>query len=315
MFPVDTFIILISNLKERETMTDVLLKTELPGIKIFRNGKVRDVFDLEDKLLLVASDRISAFDCILPNGIPSKGAVLTALSNFWFDFMQGTIESHLISTDVDTFPNELKKHSAILAKRSMLCKKTEAIEIECVVRGYLSGSAWKEYKKTGEVSGIKLPKGLKESDKLPEPIFTPAIKAKSGHDENISEKKMMDLIGEKDGNILKEKSLNVYKQASEYADSKGIIIADTKFEFGKLGKDIILIDEVLTPDSSRFWPKDKYAPGKAQPSFDKQFVRDYLETLDWDKNPPAPKLPAEVIKKTTAKYVDAYKMITGRDSL
>jgi len=294
--------------------SDVVLNVELPGVKLFKKGKVRDVFDLGDRLLIVATDRISAFDCVLPNGIPDKGKVLTMISAFWFSFISEIAQNHIVSTDVDTFPQELKKHSALLKNRSMLVRKTEAIEIESVVRGYLSGSAWKEYKETGEVSGIKLPKGLKESSKLPELIFTPAIKAKTGHDENISEKKMMGLVGEKTGNFLKEKSIEIYKQASDYADSKGIIIADTKFEFGKIGNDIILIDEVLTPDSSRFWPKNGYSPGRAQPSFDKQFVRDYLLTLDWDKTPPAPKLPKDVIKKTSEKYMEAYSMITGRDS-
>jgi len=294
---------------------DVVLNVELPGVRLFKKGKVRDVFDLDDKLLLVATDRISAFDCVLPNGIPSKGKVLTMLSSFWFDFTSDIVPNHIISTDADSFPAPLKEHTDLLAKRSMLVKKSEAIEIECVVRGYLSGSGWKEYKESGEVCGIKLPAGLKESSKLTEPIFTPAIKAKTGHDENISEKKMIDLIGEQTGRAIKEKSLAIYKQASDYADSKGIIIADTKFEFGKVGNEIILIDEILTPDSSRFWPKDKYSPGKSQPSFDKQFVRDYLLTLDWDKTPPAPKLPADVIRKTSAKYLEAYTMITGRKKL
>jgi phosphoribosylaminoimidazole-succinocarboxamide synthase len=296
-------------------MRDVVLNVELPGIRLYKKGKVRDVFDLDEHLLIVATDRISAFDCVLPNGIPDKGKVLTMLSAFWFDFTSEIVPNHLISTDVDNYPRNLREFSDLLSKRSMLVKRSEAIEIECVVRGYLSGSAWKDYKSTGEVAGIKLPKGLKESSKLPEPIFTPSIKARSGHDENITEKKMIDIIGESTGRTLKEKTMNIYRQASEYTEARGIIIADTKFEFGKLGNDIIVIDEMLTPDSSRFWPKDTYAPGKPQPSFDKQSVRDYLETLDWDKTPPAPKLPVEVVKKTAAKYLDAYKMITGREKL
>jgi phosphoribosylaminoimidazole-succinocarboxamide synthase len=296
-------------------MNDVKLNIELPGVKLFKKGKVRDIFEVGDNLLIVATDRLSAFDCILPSGIPGKGKVLTGLSAFWFGSLKDVVQNHLITVDVDSFPNELRKHSNTLKGRSMLVKKTEVIEIECVVRGYLSGSAWKDYKKDGEVAGIKLPKGLRESDKLPELIFTPAIKAKSGHDENISEKKMMDLVGESVGNIIKDKSMNLYKQASEFASSRGIIIADTKFEFGKLGNDIIWIDEALTPDSSRFWPKDQYSPGKPQASFDKQFVRDYLETLDWDKTPPAPKLPKDVVEKTASKYFEAFRLLTGRDSI
>ncbi len=296
-------------------MSEVLLNIKLPGVKLFKKGKVRDIFNLDDNLLIVATDRISAFDCILPNGIPNKGKVLTGLSAFWFNFTSGIVPNHMIAIDVDSFPRKLKKYSSTLSGRAMLVKKTEVIEIECVVRGYLSGSAWREYKSSGEVSGIKLPQGLKESDKLPEPIFTPAIKAKTGHDENITEKKMIDLIGENVARVIKEKSLSVYKYARGFADSKGIIIADTKFEFGKIGDEIVLIDEILTPDSSRFWPKEGYLPGRPQPSFDKQFTRDYLDSLDWDKSPPAPKLPDDVVKKTAFKYFEAYRMITGRESL
>jgi len=296
-------------------MSEVLLDIDLPGINLFKKGKVRNVFDLNDKLLIVASDRISAFDCVMPNGIPNKGKILTMLSSFWFSFTQDIVDNHLISTDADSYPRELKKFLSVIAGRSMLVKKADLIEIECVVRGYISGSAWKEYKASGEVAGIKLPSGLKESDKFPEPLFTPSIKAKTGHDENITEKKMIDFTGESVGKTIKEKSLAVYKAASDYAEGKGIIIADTKFEFGKYDNQIILIDEILTPDSSRFWPMDKYSPGKGQPSFDKQFLRDWLETLDWDKNPPAPKLPDEVIQKTAEKYMEAYKMLTGRETL
>lgn len=300
------------------TEEQVLLNINLPGVKLFKKGKVRNVFDLGDMLLLVASDRISAFDSVMPNGIPDKGKILTQLSAFWFDFTSSFIANHLITANVADFPKEINIHDDIkkvLDKRTMLTKKTDSIDIECVARGYLSGSAWAEYQKSGSVCGIKLPAGLKESDKLPEPIFTPATKAASGHDENISEKKMMDIIGTEDGTFLRDKTLEIYNKASEYADSKGIIIADTKFEFGKLDNKIIIIDEMLTPDSSRFWPKDQYKPGGAQPSFDKQFVRDYLISIKWDKEPPAPRLSEEVVAKTREKYLEAYKMITGRKEL
>jgi len=299
-------------------MDEVLLDIKLPGIKLYKKGKVRNVFDLGEKLLLVASDRISAFDSVMPNGIPDKGKILTQISAFWFDFTKSTIENHMISADVYKFPSEIKINEDIkkvLDKRSMLVKKTKMIEIECVARGYLSGSGWKEYQESGSVCGIKLPSGLKESDKLPEPIFTPATKAASGHDINISEKEMKDRVGVEIGNILKEKTLAVYNAARDYADTKGIIIADTKFEFGQLGNKIILIDEILTPDSSRFWPKDKYKPGGAQPSFDKQFVRDYLISIKWDKEPPAPRLSDEVVVKTREKYLEAYQRLTGKKSL
>lgn len=299
-------------------MDQVLLNIDLPGIKLFKKGKVRNVFDLGDKLLLVASDRISAFDSVMPNGIPDKGKILTQISAFWFDFTKSIIENHVISARVDEFPPEIKIHADIkkvLDKRSMLVKKTEMIEIECVARGYLSGSAWKEYNESTSVCGIKLPSGLKESDKLPEPIFTPATKAASGHDINISEKEMKDRVGTEVGNIFKEKTLAIYNAARDYADTKGIIIADTKFEFGKLGNKIILIDEILTPDSSRFWPKDTYKPGGQQPSFDKQFVRDYLISIKWNKEPPAPRLSDEVVVKTREKYLEAFKRLTGKDSL
>ena len=299
-------------------MDQVLLNIDLPGIKLFKKGKVRNVFDLGDKLLLVASDRISAFDSVMPNGIPDKGKILTQISVFWFDFTEPIIENHVISADVNKFPSEIKINEEVkkvLDKRSMLVKKTEMIEIECVARGYLSGSAWKEYKESGSVCGIKLPSGLKESDKLPETIFTPATKAASGHDINISEKEMKDSVGVEVGNILKEKTLEVYKTARDYADTKGIIIADTKFEFGKLGNKIILIDEILTPDSSRFWPKDTYKSGGPQSSFDKQFVRDYLISIKWNKEPPAPRLSDEVVVKTREKYLEAFKRLTGKSSL
>jgi phosphoribosylaminoimidazole-succinocarboxamide synthase len=299
-------------------VNQVLLNIELPGIKLFKKGKVRNVFDLGDKLLLVASDRISAFDSVMPNGIPDKGKILTQLSAFWFDFTKKIIDNHMITADVNKFPADININTdvkKVLDKRSMLGKKTESIDIECVARGYLSGSAWKEYQQSGSVCGIKLPAGLKESDKLPETIFTPATKAASGHDENISEKKMMDIIGTETGTFLRDKTLEIYNKAGEYASSRGIIIADTKFEFGKLDNKIILIDEILTPDSSRFWPKDTYKPGGAQPSYDKQFVRDYLISIKWDKEPPAPRLSEEVVMKTREKYLEAYKMITGRKEL
>jgi phosphoribosylaminoimidazole-succinocarboxamide synthase len=299
-------------------MDDILLNINLPDIKLFKKGKVRNVFDLGNKLLIVASDRISAFDSVMPNGIPDKGKILTQISAFWFDFTKPIIDNHMISSDVKQFPEELIIHEDIkkvLDKRSMLAKKTKSIDIECVARGYLSGSAWSEYQKSGTVCGIKLPQGLKESDKLPEPIFTPATKAASGHDINISEKEMKDKVGEEAGNFLKEKTLAVYVAARDYADSKGIIIADTKFEFGQLGEKIILIDEILTPDSSRFWPKDAYKPGGAQPSFDKQFIRDYLISIKWNKEPPAPRLSKEVVAKTREKYLEAYKRLTGRKEI
>lgn len=290
-----------------------ILNINIPRLKLFKSGKVREVFDLDRDLLIVSTDRISAFDVIMSTGIPDKGRILTGLSNFWFNYTSSIIENHVISTDINDFPAEAKKYRAVLAGRSMLVKKTELIEIECVVRGYLAGSGWKEYKESGIVSGIELPKGLLESSELPEPIFTPSIKAKSGHDENISEKKMIDLIGSEAGRVLKEKSIEIYRVATKYAEGNGIIIADTKFEFGYLGKDIILIDEILTPDSSRFWPKDDYAPGRSQKSFDKQYLRDYLETLDWDKTPPGPKLPHEIVARTREKYLEAYRRIVGKE--
>ncbi|MFH1361507.1 MAG: phosphoribosylaminoimidazolesuccinocarboxamide synthase [bacterium] len=297
---------------------NTLLNINLPGVKLFKKGKVRNVFDLGDKLLLVASDRISAYDSVMPNGIPDKGKILTQISAFWFDFTKNIIDNQVLSTNINDFPADIKIHDDIkkvLDKRSMLAKKTDSIDVECVARGYLSGSAWKEYQESGSVCGIKLPAGLKESDKLPEPIFTPATKAASGHDENISEAKMMDMIGTEDGTILRDKTIEIYNAARDYAATKGIIIADTKFEFGKIDNKIIIIDEMLTPDSSRFWPSDQYKPGGAQPSFDKQFVRDYLVSIKWDKEPPAPRLSDEVVQKTREKYLEAFKMITGRSEL
>lgn len=290
----------------------VLLSTNLKDIKLFKRGKVRDVYDFEDNLLIISTDRISCFDVILPNGIPDKGKVLTQLSMFWFDFIKELIPHHVITADVHQFPAILKPHQKTLAGRSMLAKKTKPIPVECVVRGYLSGSGWKDYKTTGAVAGFKLPPDLKESDKLPEPIFSPARKEEKGHDINIAEKDVINLMGKDITAKLKEISLAIYNKAGRYALDKGIIIADTKFEFGFLNNKIILIDEVLTPDSSRFWPKEGYAPGKSQPSFDKQFVRDYLEGLDWNKTPPAPPLPEEIIRKTREKYLQALFLLTGR---
>ncbi len=290
--------------------TNAKTSVELKGIKFFKRGKVRDIYDLDDKLLIISSDRISCFDVILPTPIPGKGEVLTKVSKFWFDFTKDIIPNHLITSDAEEFPEELVQYKDVLKGRSMLVKKTEPLPVECVVRGYLSGSGWKDYKKTGSICAIKLPKGLKESDKLPEVIFTPSTKAEVGHDENVSEEYVQRQIGKETTDKLKEVSIAIYKEARDYAEKNGIIIADTKFEFGKLGDEIILIDEVLTPDSSRFWPQDEYAPGKSQPSFDKQFVRDYLETLDWDKTPPGPELPDEIVAKTRDKYLQALKILT-----
>ncbi len=294
-------------------MEEALIRTELPGIKLFKRGKVRDLYELGDKLLIIATDRISAFDCVMPNGIPGKGRILTQMSLFWFDLVNEIIENHLISADVNQFPQELQKFRDVLEGRSMLVRKAEQIGVECVVRGYLSGSGWREYSGSGSICGIKLPLGLEESDRLPEPIFTPATKATSGHDRNISFAEMAELVGEERAATLKDLSIRIYKKASEYAESKGIIIADTKFEFGICSGKIILIDEILSPDSSRFWPREKYQPGRPQESFDKQFVRDYLESLDWNKKPPAPTLPKEVVQKTLAKYKEAYnRLVAGQ---
>ena len=290
---------------------DVLLSTDLRDLKLFKRGKVRDVYDLGDKLLIVSTDRISCFDVVLPDGIPDKGSVLTALSVFWFNFTKDIIPSHFLSADVKDFPEEAQKYKKALEGRSMLVKKSKALPVECVVRGYLSGSGWKEYSQKQSVCGIKLPAGLKESQRLPEPIFTPATKEETGHDINVTQKYIEGLIGKPLTEKLKEASIAIYKKASGWADTRGIIIADTKFEFGMCDDKLILIDEALTPDSSRFWPKDGYQPGKAQPSFDKQFVRDYLESLDWNKKPPAPKLPSEIINKTRQKYLNALKIIVG----
>lgn len=295
-------------------MTKAILNTDLPGIKLFKKGKVRDIYAIDDNLLIIATDRISAFDVVMPNGIPDKGKILTQISKFWFDFTKDIIKNHVISMDfkvIVSYEKKLEKYKEQIKNRSMLVKKTKPLAIECVVRGYLSGSGWKEYKQSQTISGIKLPKGLQESDKLPNPIFTPATKAETGHDENITSEKAAKIVGEDIFDFVSGKSIEIYKKASDYALKKGIIIADTKFEFGFLGDEIILIDEILTPDSSRFWPKDKYTPGKSQPSFDKQFVRDYLETLNWDKTPPAPELPKDIVGKTRDRYLQALAMLTG----
>jgi phosphoribosylaminoimidazole-succinocarboxamide synthase len=289
----------------------IVTDTNLP-LKVFKKGKVRDVYDVDDSLLLVVTDRISAFDYVLPEPIPYKGVCLMQISKFWFDFFKDMVPSHVVSTDIAEYPKELQAHEEVLAGRSMLVKKAEVFPVECIVRGYISGSAWKSYQKDGTVCGIKLPNGLKESDKFDKPLFTPSTKAESGHDINISFDEMRKLIGDDTAEKLKELSLKIYKTGAEYARKKGIIIADTKFEFGRIGNQIILVDEVLTPDSSRFWPADLYEPGKSQPSFDKQFVRDYLTSTGWDKNSDPPHLPKEVIAETQKKYRDAYEKLTGK---
>ena len=288
-----------------------LLQLDLPGVRKLKSGKVREVFDLNDRLLFVATDRISAFDCIMPNGIPRKGEVLTQISYFWFAQMEAFQPNHLLSRGDDPLPATLQPYAAQLARRSMIVKKAQPLAIECVVRGYLAGSGWKEYREHQTVCCIKLPPGLVESSELSAPIFTPATKAESGHDENIPFAQAAQIVGADVAEQVRAASLKLYRFARDYARRRGIIIADTKFEFGLLDGKLMLIDEVLTPDSSRFWPADQYQPGKAQPSFDKQFVRDYLETLDWDKTPPAPALPPEVVARTQAKYLDAYERLTG----
>lgn len=290
----------------------VILATDFAGLKLLRKGKVRDVYDLDDKLLIVATDRISCFDVVLGRGIPNKGEILTRISLFWFDFLKGIIDIHLITADVSAYPKSLVPFLPVLKNRSMLVKKAKPLPIECIVRGYLSGSGWREYKEESSVCGIKLPAGLLESSKLPTPIFTPSTKAEVGHDINIDEDAAQKLVDAKLFQQVKEKSLTLYKKAADYADTQGIIIADTKFEFGMHEGKLMLIDEVLTPDSSRFWPKAGYAPGRCQPSFDKQFLRDYLETLNWDKTPPAPPLPDEIVNKTREKYLEAHRIITGK---
>jgi phosphoribosylaminoimidazole-succinocarboxamide synthase len=291
----------------------VILQTDFPDLQLHASGKVRDVYQLDsERLLFVATDRISAFDYVLATGIPQKGRVLTQISLFWFEFLSDIVPNHLITADVEGYPPTLLKYADQLRGRSMIVQRAEMFPVECVVRGYISGSAWKEYKATGKVCGIELPAGLRESEAFPEPIFTPATKAVSGHDENISFARMCEILGTETSSHLRELTLRVYKKAAAYARQRGIIIADTKFEFGRTAKGITLADEVLTPDSSRFWPADKYAPGRGQESYDKQYVRDYLEEIRWNKRPPAPALPVEVANRTSTKYLDAYFQITGR---
>ena len=294
-------------------MTPVLLQTELPGVELAGRGKVRDIYTLGDRLLIVATDRISAFDYILGTGIPGKGRVLTQMTLFWLDFLKPLIANHLITADVGEYPAVLRPFADQLEGRSMLVRKAQMIDIECVARGYLSGSGWKEYQASGTVCGIVLPSNLQESDKLPEPIFTPATKAQAGHDENISFDTMVGLVGTELAEKLSRTTLAIYQAAAEYALSRGIIIADTKFEFGFVDGELILADEVMTPDSSRFWPADRYHPGGPQPSYDKQYVRDYLEEIRWNKQPPAPALPEEVALRTSEKYQQAYRELTGRN--
>lgn len=292
-----------------------LMEIDLPGIRKISSGKVREIFEVDGKLLLVASDRISAFDVILPNPIPYKGTVLTQISAFWFDRIaqERIVPHHMLSVDVDEFPSALKPYRDKLARRATLARKCRPLPVECVVRGYLAGSGWKEYRAGGEICGIRLPEGLRESEELPEPIFTPATKAVSGHDENIPFERAAEILGGGLAERVRDYSLRIYRSAREYARSQGIIICDTKFEFGLDGEELILIDEALTPDSSRFWPADSYEPGRSQASFDKQPIRDYLETLDWDKSAPGPSLPDAVIEATTKRYLEAYRRLTGRD--
>jgi phosphoribosylaminoimidazole-succinocarboxamide synthase len=290
----------------------VLLETNFFDLRLRGRGKVRDIYELGDDLLFIATDRISAFDCILGSGIPCKGRVLTQTSLFWFDFLKDLIPSHVVTADLRKYPSRLAMLNTFLDGRSMIVKKAKMVEVECVARGYLSGSAWKEYQALGAVCGIKLPLGLRESERLPEPIFTPATKAQTGHDENVSFEQIASQIGTDLAARLRDLTLTIYSRAAAYAGERGLILADTKFEFGFIGDELVLADEALTPDSSRYWPADGYAPGGPQPSFDKQYVRDYLETLNWNKRPPAPKLPAEVIGKTSEKYQEAYRRLTGK---
>jgi phosphoribosylaminoimidazole-succinocarboxamide synthase len=296
-----------------ELLDSVLVQTDFPDLHLHATGKVRDVYSVgEQQLLFVATDRISAFDYILATGIPHKGRVLNQISMFWFDYLADIVPNHLVTADVDQYPPTILKYSDQLRGRSMLVQRAQMFPVECVVRGYISGSAWKEYKASGKVCGIKLPEGLKESDALPEPIFTPSTKATSGHDENISFDQMCQIVGVETASHLRDLTLRVYRKAAAYARHRGIIIADTKFEFGRTAKGITLADEVLTPDSSRFWPADQYVPGRPQDSYDKQYVRDYLEQIQWNKRPPAPALPADVARRTSEKYLEAYFQLTGR---
>jgi phosphoribosylaminoimidazole-succinocarboxamide synthase len=297
----------------KSTGAPTILATNLPGVELLGRGKVRDVYRVADKLLIIATDRISAFDYVLPSGIPDKGRVLTQLSIFWFDFLKDVTPTHFLAADIRNYPEPLHPYADQLEGRSMLVKSADMVQIECVARGYISGSGWKEYKTQGTVCGIRLPAGLRESDKLPEPIFTPATKAQTGHDENVSFEHVVSLVGESLAKRLRDLTLDIYTRAARFAETKGIIIADTKFEFGFVGEQLVLADEVLTPDSSRFWPAETYQPGGPQFSFDKQFVRDYLEEIRWNKTPPVPPLPDEVAVKTAEKYRQAYSVLTGRE--
>jgi phosphoribosylaminoimidazole-succinocarboxamide synthase len=290
----------------------VLTQSNLPGVQLRARGKVRDIYEIGGQLLLVTTDRISAFDCILPTGIPRKGEVLNRISLFWFDFLRDTIANHVATADIAKYPAQLQPFADQLRGRSVLVEKADMIQLECVARGYLSGSGWKEYKSTGTVCGVALPKGLVESSRLPEPIFTPATKAESGHDMNVSFDEAAAFHGADLVKRLRDLTLEIYRKAAAYAETRGIIIADTKFEFGFIDGSLVLADEVLTPDSSRFWPADRYQPGGPQPSYDKQFVRDYLESLDWNKTPPAPVLPEHVAQRTSEKYQEAYRLLTGQ---
>jgi len=294
-------------------MSEPLLETNFTDVPLLARGKVRDIYDLGSQLLIVATDRISAFDVVMPNGIPDKGRVLTQMSLFWFEFTESIVENHLATADVTEYPASIGKYLEVLAGRSMVVRRAEVVPVECVARGYLAGSGWREYQKSGTVCGIELPTGLEQSDKLPHPIFTPATKAESGHDVNITAEQAMEIAGEETYRELERISLSLYTKAADYARERGIIIADTKLEFGRAGGALILIDEVLTPDSSRFWPLEEYRPGRSQRSFDKQPVRDYLESKGWDKKPPAPPLPPEVVESTSARYREALKLLTGRE--
>jgi phosphoribosylaminoimidazole-succinocarboxamide synthase len=293
-------------------MTKPVSQTDLPELKLLKRGKVRDVYDLDEYLLMVATDRISAFDVVMPDPVPDKGAILTQISLFWFDVMQPLVQNHVVAKDVDQYPDVCRPYADILQDRSMLVKKAQPLPVECIVRGYISGSGWKEYSDSGSVCGIQLPEGLQESQQLPGPIFTPSTKAEQGeHDINIDFAETARLIGQAQAEKIRDLSLAIYNKGADLANERGIIIADTKFEFGQMGDDIILIDEILTPDSSRFWPKDSYRPGGAQKSYDKQYVRDYLNTLDWDKKAPGPSLPEAVVAQTRQKYLDALTQLTG----
>ena len=294
-------------------MSQTILRTEFAEVPLLNRGKVRDLYDLGDALLIVSTDRISAFDHILPNGIPDKGKVLNQISLFWFDLMRDAVRHHVRERDPARFPAVLRPHAAMLRGRAVVVERLEMLPVECVVRGYLSGSGYKEYRKTGAVCGVKLPAGLRESDRLPEPIFTPSTKATEGHDENIPFARVVDLVGRETAAAARDLSLSVYARACRHAEERGILIADTKFEFGRDARGLVLADEVLTPDSSRFWPADSYEPGGPQASFDKQYVRDYLESIQWDKNPPAPKLPDEIVEGTARRYREIFKRISGRD--